>query len=84
MIFAARFLHPEMDENINSLPSEDLPHDQEKLSISERTKLFLKKLEIQHKVLKKIIDADSAGIADMVERPVQNILYRPDKPQNEK
>jgi 7-cyano-7-deazaguanine synthase in queuosine biosynthesis len=50
-----------MEENFKEQADEDLDDNQREQTSSERTKLFLKKLEIQHKLLQKMLDQDSTG-----------------------
>jgi 7-cyano-7-deazaguanine synthase in queuosine biosynthesis len=50
-----------MEENFKEQADEDLDDNQREQTSSERTKLFLKKLEIQHKLLQKMLDHDTTG-----------------------
>jgi hypothetical protein len=45
-----------MDDNFNELAKEDLKDNLGQRAGNEKTKKFLKKLEIQHKLLKKMIE----------------------------
>jgi hypothetical protein len=67
LIFADRFLVPEMEDNFNELVKEDVTNNLGQQTSSEKTKMFLKKLEIQHKLLARMINPeppDSASDAE--------------------
>jgi hypothetical protein len=61
MIFAEQNFYCRMEEKINPVSDKESILSQGKHSGSERTKRFLKKLEIQHKVLQRLIGDDQSG-----------------------
>lgn len=68
-----------MDTNSTNQLEENYQSDSENLTGEERTKKFLKKLEIQHKLLKKMIDQDPTGLSSMdVNDDQQPVLHQND------